>query len=451
MVYKRFSFNILFRTFLLCISIFLLFYLLTETRLIATTFIVILLIIAQIFWLVQYVQKTNREIARFFNSIKYSDFSQSFRSNIKGSSFEELSNAFSEVIDEFKKARMEKEEHYRYLQTIVQHVGIGLMAFKVDGEVELINTAAKKLFKIHGLKNISELSVLSKSLAESLTNLKAGNKILVKIADNNELSQLSIYATEFKLRENHYTLVSISNIQSELEKQEMDAWQKLIRVLTHEIMNSVTPIISLSSTAGTLLEDIDKKITNNQPLNEDGLEDVKGALNTIQRRSKGLLHFVDDYRNLTRIPIPNFQIVKITDLFERISKLFSEQLKEKNIKFTFSIDPLDLEITADPDLIEQVIMNLLLNSIRSLQDSNGPTIKLTSQIDNRGGILIRVIDNGPGIPEELFEKIFIPFFTTRKEGSGIGLSLSRQIMSMHKGSISVSSKPDIETVFTLRF
>ncbi len=451
MVYKRFSLNILFRTFLLCISIFLLFYLLTETKLIATTFIFIVLISAQIFWLVQFVQKTNSEIARFFNSIKYSDFSQSFRSSIKGSSFEELSNAFSEVIDEFKKARMEKEEHYRYLQTIVQHVGIGLMAFKSDGEVELINTSAKKLFKIHGLKNISELSVLSKSLVESLTNLKAGNKILVKIADNNELSQLSIYATEFKLRENHFTLVSISNIQSELEKQEMDAWQKLIRVLTHEIMNSVTPIISLSSTAGTLLEDIDKKITNNQPLSEDGLEDVKGALNTIQRRSKGLLHFVDDYRNLTRIPIPNFQIVKISDLFERISKLFSEQLKEKNIKFTFSIDPVNLEITADPDLIEQVIMNLLINSIRALQDSKEPYIKLESKIDNRGGILIRVIDNGHGIPEELFEKIFIPFFTTRKEGSGIGLSLSRQIMSLHKSSISISSKPDIETVFTLRF
>ena len=451
MVYKRFSLNILFRTFLLCISIFLLFYLLTETKLIATTFIFIVLISAQIFWLVQFVQKTNSEIARFFNSIKYSDFSQSFRSSIKGSSFEELSNAFSEVIDEFKKARMEKEEHYRYLQTIVQHVGIGLMAFKSDGEVELINTSAKKLFKIHGLKNISELSVLSKSLVESLTNLKAGNKILVKIADNNELSQLSIYATEFKLRENHFTLVSISNIQSELEKQEMDTRQKLIRVLTHEIMNSVTPIISLSSTAGTLLEDIDKKITNNQPLSEDGLEDVKGALNTIQRRSKGLLHFVDDYRNLTRIPIPNFQIVKISDLFERISKLFSEQLKEKNIKFTFSIDPVNLEITADPDLIEQVIMNLLINSIRALQDSKEPYIKLESKIDNRGGILIRVIDNGHGIPEELFEKIFIPFFTTRKEGSGIGLSLSRQIMSLHKSSISISSKPDIETVFTLRF
>jgi nitrogen fixation/metabolism regulation signal transduction histidine kinase len=451
MVYKRFSLIILFRTALLCISIFLIFFLLTETKLVATTFIVLILIVAQIFWLVQFVQKTNREIARFFSSIKYSDFSQNFKSNMKGSSFEELSSAFSDVIDEFRKARMEKEEHYRYLQTIVQHVGIGLMAYKLDGEVELINNAAKKLLKIHSLKNISELSNVSKTVAVSLKNLKSGDKVLVKIADNNELSQLSIYATEFKLRENHYTLISISNIQSELEEREMETWQNLIRVLTHEIMNSVTPIISLSATACALLEEIDNNFKNNKIINEEGMEDVKGALSTIQRRGQGLLHFVDDYRSLTRIPIPNFQVVRISELFERIEKLLTEQFHEKNIKFYFSIVPIDLEITADPDLIEQVIINLIFNSMSALAVTNEPTIKLISRIDNRGGLIIQVIDNGPGIPENLYEKIFIPFFTTRKEGSGVGLSLSRQIMRLHKGGITVYSVPNKETVFTLSF
>ena len=451
MVYKRFSLIILFRTALLCISVFLIFFLLTETKLVATTFIVLVLIVAQIFWLVQFVQKTNREIARFFSSIKYSDFSQNFRSSMKGSSFEELSSAFSDVIDEFRKARMEKEEHYRYLQTIVQHVGIGLMAYKLDGDVELINTAAKKLFKIHSLKNISELSNVSKSVADSLRNLKSGDKVLVKIADNNELSQLSIYATEFKLRENHYTLISISNIQSELEEREMETWQNLIRVLTHEIMNSVTPIISLSATACTLLGAIDNNFKDNKIINEEGMDDVKGALNTIKRRGQGLLHFVDDYRSLTRIPIPNFQVVRISELFERIEKLLTEQFHEMNIKFYFSIVPMDLEITADPDLIEQVIINLLLNSMSALAVTREPAIKLISRIDNRGGLIIQVIDNGPGIPEDLYEKIFIPFFTTRKEGSGVGLSLSRQIMRVHKGGITVFSVPNKETVFTLSF
>ena len=451
MVYKRFSLLIFFKTLLLCISIFALFYLITESHLYATTFILVLVIIYQVYSLTHFVQRTNREIAKFFNSIRYADFSQGFRSNIKGSAFEELSGAFSEVIEEFRKTRSEKEEHFRYLQTVVQHVGIGLLAYTDNGNVELINTAAKRLLKIHGLKNISELTNFSKQLVEALNKIKAGDRVLIKVADNNELSQLSIYAAEFKLRSSHYTLVSISNIQIELEEKEMEAWQNLIRVLTHEIMNSVTPIVSLSSTASTLLEEIDSRLKNNQELNANELEDVTGALNTILKRSKGLLHFVDDYRNLTRIPAPNFQIVKIYSLFERIKKLFSEQLNGEKITLNIVVEPNDLEVTADPDLIEQVLINLIVNSIKSLTAAALPEIKLFGKFDNRCNIIIQVIDNGHGIPEELLEKIFIPFFTTRKEGSGIGLSLSRQIMRAHKGGITVSSLPGKETIFTLRF
>ncbi len=451
MAYKRFSLIILFRTALLCISIFLIFYLVTDTHLYATTFIVGLLIIYQIYALIHFAQRTNRDIARFFNSIKYSDFSQSFKSSIKGSAFEELSGAFSEVIEEFKKTRAEKEEHFRYLQTVVQHVGAGLIAYTDDGNVELINSAAKKVLKINGLKNISELNVFSVQLVDALNKIKAGDRILIKVVDNNELSQLSIYAAEFKLRGSHYTLVSISNIQNELEEKEMEAWQNLIRVLTHEIMNSVTPIVSLSSTASSLLDDVNNKLKTDETLNNDELEDITGALNTILKRSKGLLHFVDDYRNLTRIPAPNFQLVKIASLFERIKKLFSEQLHEKSIACSYNVDPHDLEVTADPDLIEQVLINLILNSIKALSTATMPEIKLSGKFDNRGNIIIQVADNGHGIPQDLQEKIFIPFFTTRKEGSGIGLSLSRQIMRTHKGGLTVSSVTGKETTFTLRF
>lgn len=451
MVYKRFGTIVFVRIIFLSLSIFVLFYLFDETKLIATTFIVFIIIIIQIFSLTHFVQKTNREIARFFSSIKYSDFSQSFKFNIKGSAFEELSSSFWEVIDEFRKARTEKEEHFRYLQTVVQHVSIGLMAYTSDGNVELINNAAKRLIKINNIKNISELSAISSSLLEALLKISAGEKILVKIADGNELSQLSIHAAEFKLKGNHYKLSSISNIQSELEEKEMEAWQNLIRVLTHEIMNSVTPIISLSSTASLLLEEADKKIKAVCDPGTDNLDDVKEALNTIIRRSKGLLHFVDDYRNLTRIPVPNFQIIYITSLFERISKLFSDQLKEKNIKFTYTTQPAGLEVTADPDLIEQVIINLILNSFNAVSNMPVPEINLLGTIDNYGKVMIQVADNGKGVPEELYDKIFIPFFTTRKDGSGIGLSLSRQIMRLHKGGITVKSIPKKETIFTLRF
>jgi nitrogen fixation/metabolism regulation signal transduction histidine kinase len=404
---------------------------------------------------------------------------------VKGSSFEELSNAFSEVIDEFRKTRAEKEEHYRYLQIVVQHIGIGLLAFTQDGTVELTNTAVKRLLKVNNIKNIAELSNVSPSLVAALQKIRSGDKVLVKIVADNEISQLSIYATEFKLRENHYTLVSLANIQSELEEREMEAWQNLIRVLTHEIMNSVTPIVSLSSTASSLLntgepgdrrqetgggeEETgdgrqetggDDNASSLQPpvsgvrsreINTESLEDVKSALDTISKRSEGLLHFVDDYRNLTRIPVPNFQIIKVADLFGRIQKLFADRFHSKKIDCTCSVEPSNLEVTADPDLIEQVIINLVMNSMSALSATVSPIIMLVGKIDVRGGTILQVVDNGGGVPEALLEKIFIPFFTTRKEGSGIGLSLSRQIMRAHKGGITVHSATDKETVFTLRF
>lgn len=391
---------------------------------------------------------------------------------MKGSSFEELNNAFSKVIEEFRKTRAEKEEHYRYLQIVIQHIGIGLLAFTPEGNVELVNTATKKLLRVNNIKNIMELSGISPSLVAALQAIKAGDKMLVKIVIDNELSQLSIYATEFKLRENHYTLVSLTNIQSELEEREMEAWQNLICVLTHEIMNSVTPLISLSSSASSLLDsticendntdvkpdtgnaESDSKSTGaDSPLveiNAESLQDIKGALDTISKRSEGLLHFVDNYRNLTRIPVPNFQVVHVSELFGRIEQLFSDRFHEKNIRFICSVEPNNLELTADPDLIEQVIINLFMNSIRALSETLSPTIKLVGKSDGRGGTMIQVVDNGHGIPEELLEKIFIPFFTTRKEGSGIGLSLSRQIMRAHKGGITVHSIPEMETVFTLK-
>jgi nitrogen fixation/metabolism regulation signal transduction histidine kinase len=485
MVFKRFGVIVFLRTIVLCVSAFILIYLLTRTSFIATPFIVALIIVAQMYSLVHYVQKTNRDIARFFDSIKYSDFSQSFRSTVKGSSFEELSNAFSEVIDEFRKTRAEKEEHYRYLQIVVQHIGIGLLAFTQDGSVELTNTAVKRLLKVNNIKNIAELSNVSPSLVAALQKIRSGDKVLVKIVADNEISQLSIYATEFKLRENHYTLVSLANIQSELEEREMEAWQNLIRVLTHEIMNSVTPIVSLSSTASSLLntgepgdrrqetgggeEETgdgrqetggDDNASSLQPpvsgvrsreINTESLEDVKSALDTISKRSEGLLHFVDDYRNLTRIPVPNFQIIKVADLFGRIQKLFADRFHSKKIDCTCSVEPSNLEVTADPDLIEQVIINLVMNSMSALSATVSPIIMLVGKIDVRGGTILQVVDNGGGVPEALLEKIFIPFFTTRKEGSGIGLSLSRQIMRAHKGGITVHSTTDKETVFTLRF
>ena len=442
---KNFRINLIVRILVLVFSIFLFFFFVRDTSLYATIFILSIIIIIQIYSLIKFVEKTNKDISRFFNSIRYSDFTQNFKSNIKGAAFEDLSDSFMEVIDEFKKTRKEKEENYRYLQTIVQHISIGILAYTPDGNVELLNNAAKKLLKINSLRNISDLNSLSKSLVSSLLKIRTGDKILEKVIDNNELLQLSIFAAEFKLGTKHIILVSLNNIQSELEEKEMEAWQNLIRVLTHEIMNSITPIISLSSTVNNILENTGEQIS------AETINDVREAITTILKRSNGLIHFVDSYRSLTRIPAPNFNLIKLSILFDRLKKLLNEECIKRKIIFSYSIEPSNLELTADQDLIEQVLINLITNSISAVSNCAEPYVQLIGKFDNRGNINIQVIDNGKGIPEDLQEKIFIPFFTTKKEGSGIGLSLSRQIMRIHKGGISVSSIPDKETVFTLRF
>jgi two-component system nitrogen regulation sensor histidine kinase NtrY len=451
MVYKRFRINCVMRVGVLILSLLFFFFVLFKTSLYAALFILGLFIVYQAYSLIHYVEKTNRELTRFFNSIRYSDFSQTFKDDDLGPSFDGLKRAFSEVIQAFRKTRTEKEEHYRYLQTVVQHVGIGLIAFQPNGDVELINTAAKRLLNIVSLKNIKSLESFSKPLVETLFRLKPRERALIKVEDKNELLHLALYSTRFRLRGQDFSLVSIQNIHSELEEKEIDAWQKLIRVLTHEIMNSITPISSLASTINELIKESYQMRLHEEDIDPEALTDIHEASQTIQKRSQGLLHFVDAYRNLTLIQKPNFQIFPVRELFDRVEKLLQTNLKDKAIHFQVKIDPQSLELSADPELIEQVLINLLLNALHSVKKQKNAWICLDAHLDGRGRINIQVKDNGPGIPADNMEKIFIPFYSTKEGGSGIGLSLSRQIMRLHRGSITAHSEPKKETVFTLRF
>jgi nitrogen fixation/metabolism regulation signal transduction histidine kinase len=449
MVYKRFYINCIIRVLLLSGTICLLAYLLFKTDFIAAAIFVSLVGGYQIFALIRYISKTNRDLTRLLHSIKYSDFSQSFTNNLKGAGFEELHAAFTEVIKEFQRAKLEKEEHFRFLQTIVDHVGIGLIAFNPQGEVELINNAAKKLLKIPRLKNINDLESVSSKLVVKLFELSPGANDLVKLKQDDNLLQLSIYATGFVLRKQQLMLVAMQDIQGALEEKEMKSWQNLIRVLTHEIMNSITPIASLASTAHGLLKD-EQECELPESMNET-IGDVRHAVNTIEKRSKGLLTFIENYRKLTRIPRPDFKIVAVKDLFQRVEHLMKDQFEAHAIKFYIQIDPLSLELTADQALIEQVLINLCKNAVEALNGVAKPKIKLKAGTDELGNPVIKVIDNGRGISEEVAERIFIPFFTTKPQGSGIGLSLSRQIIRLHKGTIGVTSTPNEKTVFKLRF
>jgi nitrogen fixation/metabolism regulation signal transduction histidine kinase len=446
---RRFDLNCVVRVLLLSGSIGLLAYLLFKTEFVAASIFLALMIVYQIFSLIRFVTKTNRDLNRFLLSIKHSDFSQSFTPRLEGSGFEELNTAFSEVTREFQRAKIEKEEHFRFLQTIIDHVGIALIAFNPDGRVELINNAAKKMLKIPRLGNIRDIGAISHGLAEKLSHISPGDKDLFKLKKGDDLLQLSIYATGFVLRQQQLILVAMQNIQSELEEKEMASWQNLIRVLTHEIMNSITPIASLASTAAGLLKD-EKECQVPEALNEV-ITDVGHAVKTIEKRSKGLITFIDNYRKLTRIPKPDFKIVQIKNLFKRVESLMGDQIEKTAIRFKSETDPQSLTITADPALIEQVLINLCKNSVEALNGMSHPKIKLKAGTDGLGNPVIKVIDNGRGVPEEVAERIFIPFFTTKPEGSGIGLSLSRQIIRLHKGTIGVTSAPGERTVFKLRF
>ncbi len=451
MVFKRFRIHVIGRILALALSLAFFFFLLFRTQLFAALFITIVLIVYQVYSLIRYVEVTNRDLTRFFESIKYGDFTQSFKDDKLGRSFASLRNTFNEVTNAFRATRAEKEEHYQYLQTVVQHVGVGLIAFQPDGEVELINTAAKRLLNLSHLKNIKSLSSLSPKLVETLFHLKPRETDLVKVESEIESLQLSLYATEFKLRSQVFSLVSIQNIQSELEETEIEAWQRLIRVLTHEIMNSITPISSLASTIQQLIRDGLESLDLPQDSDQEMLDDIQQALHTIQKRSNGLMHFVDAYRNYTLTPKANYSIFSVSELFSRVAKLMEANIADRGILFQSRVEPEHLELTADPELVEQVLINLLLNALQAVEKQDGGQIDLRAALDAQGRILIQVKDNGPGILEENLDKIFIPFFSTKEGGSGIGLSLSRQIMSQHKGTLSVHSEPEQATIFTLRF
>lgn len=393
--------------------------------------------------IVRYMEATARDLARLLMSIRYSDFTQNFGAMSRGGAFRDLGGAFRAVMEDFRAARAEKEEGYRYLETVMQHVGIGLLSFREDGTIDLINTAAKRLLRRPLLKNIKDLADLSPELVKALEDLNYGDSTLVKVVDGDDVLQLSVNATGFKVREVLFKLVSLQDIQGELDEMEVQAWRKLTRVLTHEIMNSVAPISSLASTATDLLDDGDRSAEN--------IQDVHGAVQTIARRSKSLLSFVDDYRRLARVPPPEFEIFPVADLFKDLASLVEPNLKAGGIHLVQTVEPANFQLTADRKQVEQVLINLLKNATQAVAGVKDPEIRMEAMIDPRSHAVIRVVDNGHGIVDEAIDKIFVPFFTTKKDGSGIGLSLSREIMRMHGGSISATSRPGERTVFRLRF
>lgn len=389
------------------------------------------------------VDKTNSEIASFLLNIKYDDYTATYTTQEPDQSFKQLYGAFNTITDKFRDIRQEKEAQFQYLQAIVEHVDTGLICFDRDGRTLLMNRALQRLLHKSYFPDMSAVQRFNPALHEAMAGLQPGERQLVKIVAGNQILQLAVRTTILKLKNGEYHLYSLQNISAELEEQEVQSWQKLIRILTHEIMNSVTPVASLAATANEMIGKFNT-------FDAETTEDIRTAVRAIQKRSEGLLHFTETYRQLTRIPEPKFQEVNTVTLLEDVLTLFKPSLAEHAIRLEKKLPATPLPVQVDPELMEQVLINLIKNAAEAVKGRPDPEIGIAAAKDTEGTVIIQVADNGPGIPDDLQEQIFVPFFTTKDEGSGIGLSLCRQIVQMHKGSLSVISKVGEGAVFVIR-
>lgn len=448
MQFNDFRFRVAFRVILLGVSVAALVYMMGRANMIFAAALMVLVVIGQLYELYRFASQTNRKLTRFLESVKYSDFISGFANDNKlGSSFRELNTAFNEVLEAFRKARSEKEEHWQYLNTIVQQVRTGILSFDTQGNVQLMNANAKKFVGIANLQNIHELEKHNPKLYQDLIEVQPGRSTLYKAGAE---FLLTIQATELRIRGNTVKLVTLQNIQNELQKQELEAWQNLTRVLRHEIMNSITPISSLTSTLREILDHELIKKENSYELKYEGADDLRDGLETIENRSKGLIKFIDAYREYTSLPQPKIKTIRIKSLIEEVAQLLKPEFKKTKIEFITHCESEYLSVQADEEMIEQVLINLVKNAIEALDQTNNPKIILRGTY-TENAVLLEVSDNGPGIIPEAIDRIFVPFFTTKKTGSGIGLALSRQIMQMHNGTLTVQSVPYVNTTFTLKF
>jgi nitrogen fixation/metabolism regulation signal transduction histidine kinase len=446
MVFNRFFRIVILQAVLLAVTGTLFLWALMQDYLLITKFTLGVIWFLQITLLIHYLTRTNRGLNNFLQSVKHLDSSRGVSEGDK--SFDLLNLTYNEIIDSIQKVKIEKEAEHHYFQNTIEHVGIGLISFSESGDIELFNKAARELFKVEFVRHIQELNKAIPGISEQLFSLKQRHSKMIKVISGDEILKLSIRKTVFKIHDNTIILVSLQNIRTELEEEEIEVWKKLISVLTHEIMNSVAPIKSLTN---TMIKTFEKNRFSEEQNEVKYIEDTLLALKSIQKRSNGLMSFVEIYRSLTKVPKPVFHEIDMISLLNEILILMNSELQVHNIVLSAKVQPENLKITADEKLITQVIINLIKNSVESINNKTNGKIQIEAFMSSQTEPIIQVTDNGTGISTDLIEKVFIPFFTTKEHGSGIGLSLSRQIMKLHGGTISVYSKPGIETVFTLKF
>jgi two-component system nitrogen regulation sensor histidine kinase NtrY len=409
--------------------------------------IALLLSVAELWY---YIKRTNNEIERFLSAARYADFSQRFNFPKVGTGFESLGATFTEILERFRSEQMNKESELRHLQALLEHVPVPLLTVHGDGSITLRNNAARRLFGTVQVTQLSDLRQFGLGLHKAVEEAVPGLRELVEFSVEGVEHKLTLATAEIVVGRERERLVSLQDIQTELDVNQAQAWQDLVRVLTHEIMNSITPVTSLAATASDLVDDLRLKVGANSPLHDE-LCDLRDAVDTVARRSESLTQFVTSYRQLTRLAPPEKKRIHLAELFEDVCRLAESEWPAGDSLLTRQVKPDSLDVYADRDLLEPVILNLLRNAWQVTKDQEDVKIHLEGRLNRRGNVVIAVSDNGAGVPEDLSRKIFVPFFTTKAGGSGVGLALARQVMIAHGGYITLSESTAGGAKFSLTF
>jgi two-component system, NtrC family, nitrogen regulation sensor histidine kinase NtrY len=449
MVYKRFLWGVAMQQIILTLTLLMLCWTIFKPRMIITSVNLGILALFEVLYLIHYLNKTNRDLARLFDAFRFQDGTMTFNTPKKKDKFSSLYLSFERMLNEFRdlRGRLEREKYF-YLNTL-NHIGIGLIVVAQDGTVRFSNRAVQRMTESGQMDTLMDLDTLKPGLGATILKMSASSRELIKVVLHHEVVQLSVRCSMFRIDKELYRIISFQDIKIEIEKNEADAWQKLIRILTHEIMNSVSPITLTSSGIIRMLE------KDGRPLPVSSLDDtilnqVLTGLQAIRKRGRGLASFVENYQAVNHVPQPVLTLIHVSGLFSHLEMIMREELQKNHVRMETIVAPVAMMLHADERLISQVLINLIRNALQAMDKLPYKQIQMAAfQMEDQ--VRISVTDNGKGIPPELLDSVFVPFYTTREQGSGIGLSLSREIMKLHGGGIRVNSIPGKETTFTLLF
>ena len=450
MDFTRYRINIVARILLILVISMVAFIIMLKSDYWTISIWLLLIVVILTFSLIRFFERSRRQLYQFVSSIRSNDFSPTFYIEENSQPDVEMNRIYNEISSVFRNLRDEKEFHYQYLQMLIEHVNIAIVCFTEKYEVQFCNQAALDLFGRPYLHNLASFERISVDISNAIEKVKKGDNQLLKVVLKDDLYSLTVSSAEFRFHGHEYKLITFYDIKPELERQELESWKKLIRTITHEVNNSAIPITNLTRYVSQAIVNDNGTFNDLESMSSDQKDDLKKSLVTIENRSDGLVNFINSTRNFTKIQKPDFHKINLKEILSRVLRLLESDLDAAGITVDSEITPDPMVLTVDPALFEQLFINLILNSIDALSATLDPRIAVSAIHRQKKGTTITISDNGKGIKPEEIGNIFVPYFTTRASGSGLGLSICRNIVDLHKGQISVRSVIGTGTTFTIQ-